>query len=119
MEFSPAHCRAARALLAWSQADLGAASGVGRKTIADLEREARLPYDPAHDAIRTAFERAGVEFIDGDAPEVRLKYSRMSARVGAHRNQPVRTGFVVVLFQMAGRVRRQLRPVALRSHAPS
>ncbi|WP_332844176.1 helix-turn-helix domain-containing protein [Roseomonas populi] len=71
---TPAQCRAARALLNWSQDQLEAAAKVARKTIADFEREARTPYDRTLAAIRTALEAAGVEFIseDGGGPGVRL-----------------------------------------------
>jgi DNA-binding XRE family transcriptional regulator len=46
MTFSAAQCRAARALLNWSQTELAEASKAATKTIADIEREAaRLPYE--------------------------------------------------------------------------
>ncbi len=72
---TPAQCRAARALLAWSQGDLEASSGVARKTIADFEREAREPYCRTLDAIRTTMEAVGVEFIpeNGGGAGVRLR----------------------------------------------
>ncbi len=73
MEITPAQCRAARALLNWSQDYLGEAAKAARKTIADFEREARTPYDRTLVAIRTALEAAGVEFTNGDAPGVRLR----------------------------------------------
>src|SRR5437868_5833721 len=43
MTLSPAQCRAARALLNWSQVDLVRASGITKKTIADFERGANHP----------------------------------------------------------------------------
>jgi len=73
MEITPAQCRAARALLNWSQDHLEMAAKVARKTIADFEREARTPYDRTLAAIRSALEAAGVEFTNGDAPGVRLR----------------------------------------------
>nr|WP_086642584.1 helix-turn-helix transcriptional regulator [Acetobacter sp. DsW_063] len=75
MEFSPAQCRAARALLNWSQADLETASKTAKKTIADFEREARTPYARTLSAIRAALEAAGVEFIaeNGGGAGVRLR----------------------------------------------
>lgn len=75
MELSPAQCRAARAMLNWSQADLERAAAVAKKTIADFERDARSPYDRTLVAIRAALEAAGVEFIDenGGGAGVRLR----------------------------------------------
>ena len=73
MEFSPAQCRAARALIGWSQADLHAAAKVAKKTIADFEREARQPYPRTLAAIRAALEAAGVTFTSGDEPGVKLR----------------------------------------------
>ena len=64
MELLPAQCRAARALLNWSQSQLEAASQVAKKTIADFEREARTPYPRTLTAIRSAFEKEGLEFTD-------------------------------------------------------
>lgn len=75
VELTPAQCRAARALIAWSQVDLETASKVTKKTIADFEREARMPYDRTLAAIRAALEAAGVIFVDenGQGPGVRLR----------------------------------------------
>ncbi|HMO09164.1 MAG TPA: helix-turn-helix transcriptional regulator [Paracoccaceae bacterium] len=69
--------KAARALLAWSQADLAAASGVSVPTIARLEA-ADGPIGGragTGDAIRAALEAAGVDFIpeNGGGPGVRLR----------------------------------------------
>lgn len=80
MKLSPAQCRAARALLNWSQDQLEASSKVARKTIADFEREARQPYDRTLAAVRAALEGAGVEFIDnGSGPGVRLRREDQNA----------------------------------------
>ncbi|MER8492245.1 helix-turn-helix domain-containing protein [Mesorhizobium australicum] len=75
MELSPAQCRAARALLDWSQAQLSAASKVATKTLADFERGNRTPYDRTLADIRVALEAAGVIFVDenGEGPGVRLR----------------------------------------------
>jgi transcriptional regulator with XRE-family HTH domain len=70
---SPAQCRAARALLNWSQADLANASGVATKTIADFERNERTPYGRTLDDIREAFEIAALEFTNGNNPGVRAR----------------------------------------------
>ena len=73
MTLSPAQCRAARALLNWSQEDLVRASGITKKTIADLERGATTPRAQTLDQIFAAFEAVGIEFLDGNRPGVRLK----------------------------------------------
>lgn len=75
MELDPAQCRAARALLNWSQSDLEVAAKVAKKTIADFEREARQPYARTLEALRVALEAAGVEFIpeNGGGAGVRLR----------------------------------------------
>ncbi|MER9278767.1 helix-turn-helix transcriptional regulator [Mesorhizobium sp. M0522] len=77
MELSPAQCRAARALLDWSQAQLSSASKVATKTLADFERGKRTPYDRTLADIRAALEAAGVIFVDenGEGPGVRLRKS--------------------------------------------
>jgi transcriptional regulator with XRE-family HTH domain len=76
MSFTPAQCRAARALLNWSQADLAKESSVATKTIADFEREERRPYDRTLADIRAALESAGIEFTNGEAPGVRMPKDR-------------------------------------------
>ncbi len=70
--------RAARALLRWEQKNLAAAAGVSVETIKRLEKKpGRVSaYVQTVDAIREALETAGVEFLNGDAPGVRLHASR-------------------------------------------
>jgi transcriptional regulator with XRE-family HTH domain len=75
MSLSPSQCRAARALLNWSQAQLAAASKVATKTVADFERASRTPYERTVEDLRRALEAAGVEFTNGDQPGVRMKKS--------------------------------------------
>lgn len=72
---SPEQCRAARALLDWSQQHLAEKSGVGIVTIRQLEAGANAPRRATLDVVRRALEGAGVEFIDknGGGPGVRLK----------------------------------------------
>ena len=74
---TPEQCRAARALLAWSQQDLADKSGVGTVTVHQLETGTSQPRRATVDVVRQAFEAAGVEFIDenGGGPGVRLKKS--------------------------------------------
>jgi transcriptional regulator with XRE-family HTH domain len=64
--------RAARGLLDWSQAELAARSNLSESTIRDFEKGRRVPSINNLAAIRRALEAAGVEFIDGDQPGVRL-----------------------------------------------
>lgn len=63
-------CRAARALVDWSQDRLAAASGVANTTIRNFEGGKTEPIQSVLSAIRLTLEAAGVEFIDGG---VRLK----------------------------------------------
>jgi predicted transcriptional regulator len=69
--------KAARALLAWSQADLAQHSGVSEPTVARLESLDGELGGREHTAgkIRAAIEKAGVEFIpeNGGGAGVRLK----------------------------------------------
>jgi transcriptional regulator with XRE-family HTH domain len=73
----PAQCRAARALLDWSQSDLMAHCGASQKTITDFERGLTRPYRRTLTAIIAAFEVAGIEFIDRG---VRMRTSPKKAR---------------------------------------
>jgi transcriptional regulator with XRE-family HTH domain len=70
-----AQCRAGRGLLAWSQQELADAAGVGVVTVHQLEAGISEPRRATLDAIRRAFEKAGIEFIDenGGGPGVRLR----------------------------------------------
>lgn len=76
MTLTPEQCRAARALLRWSQPDLAEASGVARATIANLERGSHSSHQSNRAVLRAAFEAAGVEFLDETptkGPGVRLR----------------------------------------------
>lgn len=66
------HVTAARGLLGMSQADLAAAANVTDITISNFERGRHYPQAATLDAIREALERRGIEFLNGDAPGVRL-----------------------------------------------
>jgi transcriptional regulator with XRE-family HTH domain len=70
---TPAQCRAARALLDWTQDDLAAAAQVGVVTLRQFERGVSQPRRAIVAALRRALEEAGVRFIDrGGGPGVRL-----------------------------------------------
>jgi transcriptional regulator with XRE-family HTH domain len=76
MPITPGQCRAARALLYWSQPILAEAVGTTRSTIANFERGASNPHAKNLAAIRAALETAGVVFIPGtptSGPGVHLR----------------------------------------------
>jgi len=63
---TPAQCRAARALLNWTQAVLADRAGVARKTIADFELASRVLHIRTRRDITATLEAAGIEFMWGD-----------------------------------------------------
>jgi transcriptional regulator with XRE-family HTH domain len=75
MAISIRQVKAARALLAWSQADLARNSGVSEPTIARLEaNDGELGGRTATaNKIIAVLESAGVEFTNGGQPGVRMK----------------------------------------------
>ena len=72
---TPAQCRAARGLIAWSQRTLAEAAGIGIVTVHQFEAASSEPRRATLDVIKRAFEGAGVEFIDenGGGAGVRLR----------------------------------------------
>lgn len=58
-----------------NQTSLAAAASVGLSTVVDFEKERRQVAQPSVDAIQSALEAAGVEFIpeNGGGAGVRLK----------------------------------------------
>ncbi|MCA9688396.1 MAG: helix-turn-helix transcriptional regulator [Myxococcales bacterium] len=67
-------CRAARSFLRWTLDDLAERAGVSRTAIYSFEANRRTPHKATVQAIRHAFEQAGVEFLDnGDGPGLRVK----------------------------------------------
>lgn len=72
---TPAQCRAARALLDWSQEVLASRAGIGIVTVRQIEAGVTEPRRATLVVLRQAFESAGVEFIpeNGGGPGVRLK----------------------------------------------
>jgi len=65
--FTPETCRAGRALLGLSQAELAGRAGVARLTVADFERAARQPIAANLAAIRFALADSGVDLVPGGA----------------------------------------------------
>jgi DNA-binding XRE family transcriptional regulator len=71
---TPAQCRAARALLDWTQSDLAAATGLSVVTIRSFEKGGEM-RDSNRTLLLLSFEKAGVEFIpeNGSGAGVRLR----------------------------------------------
>jgi transcriptional regulator with XRE-family HTH domain len=69
---TPAQCRAARALLDWSQQQLAVAAKIGNATIRNFEGRKSTPQNATLDVLQRALESAGVEFTNGDEPGVKL-----------------------------------------------
>lgn len=59
---TPAQCRAARALLDWTQSNLAEATGLSVVTIRSFEKGGEM-RDSNRMLLRLSFEKAGVEFI--------------------------------------------------------
>ena len=67
---TPEHCRAARGWLGWSQSELAEAAKTGLSTVKDFEGARRKPMANNLAAIRAALEKAGIGFVEGDAPGI-------------------------------------------------
>lgn len=72
---TPAQCRAARALIEWSQQQLAEAAKVGVVTVRQFEGNASQPRNSTLEVIQRALESAGVIFVpeNGEGPGVRLR----------------------------------------------
>ena len=75
---TPAQCRAARALVDWSQQDLAEAAKVGNATIRNFEAGRSAPQHSTLQVLCSALESAGVIFVaeNGEGPGVRLRKAR-------------------------------------------
>ena len=78
VSLKPEQVRAARGLIAWSQADLSTAAKVARATLVDFEAGKRTPYERTLQDIREALESAGVIFVaeNDEGPGVRLRKTK-------------------------------------------
>jgi transcriptional regulator with XRE-family HTH domain len=79
---TPAQCRAARALIEVSQAELAVKAKVGESTVRNFEAGRTVPVANNLEAIRRVLETAGVEFIaeNGGGPGVRLRKPQRPGR---------------------------------------
>ena len=79
---TPAQSRAARALLEMNQSVLAQSAELGLSTIVDFERGRRQVSEEAIFAIKAAFEREGITFIEenGGGVGVRLRKPRRMAK---------------------------------------
>lgn len=75
MNLCPEQCRAARALLDWTQEQLAALAGVSRSTVRDFECHRHELQRGSEALMIAALERAGVRFLSGnrEGPGVRLR----------------------------------------------
>lgn len=69
---SPAQCRAARALLDWSQARLAASAGLDEAALRDFEAGRHDPPSGALEGVRSVLMRAGIVFTNENGQGVRL-----------------------------------------------
>jgi transcriptional regulator with XRE-family HTH domain len=78
MDLLAGQCRAARALLNWSQGELGQRAQVDQKTITDFERGVRNPHPRTIEALVRVLESVGIVFIEPTA----TIYSGVALKVG-------------------------------------
>jgi transcriptional regulator with XRE-family HTH domain len=84
----PSQCRAARALLDWTQGDLASATGLSGVTIRAFERGGDM-RDSNRTLLQLSFEKAGIEFIseNGGGAGVRLKNRKSDNVQGTHNDR--------------------------------
>ena len=98
---SAAQCRAARALLEWSQEQLAENARVARPTIADFERNTRFPMRNNLLSVISAFEAAGLAFIaEGDDGGAGVRFRRVELEYSKSLKQ--RGGDLVILGKYRG-----------------
>lgn len=79
MTLSGKQVTAARDLLGITQAELAAAIGIERKTIARFEAGIAAPYPANLQKIQAELERRGIEFTNGTGIGVRLDFAKAEA----------------------------------------
>lgn len=73
---TPSQCRAARALLDWSQQDLAEAAKIGNATIRNFEAARTEPQHATLDVLRRTLEKAGVMFVEADEHGAGVRFRR-------------------------------------------
>lgn len=74
--------RAARALKNWSQADLAKKVDMATPSIGNIEAGKHKPSQQTQNAIREAFEEAGIEFIEGGVRQKRHEMKILQGQRG-------------------------------------
>src|SRR3954471_23480116 len=77
---SSEQCRAARALLDWTQEELAERAGVSRSTVRGFENGQHEPHRASAAMIRTALEQAGVVLIDADGQGEGVRFQSPAVR---------------------------------------
>lgn len=67
---TPKQVNDARALLGWSQMTLAFESNLAPTTIGSVETGKKNPSDVTLAIIQSAFEKAGIEFLEGKPPRL-------------------------------------------------
>lgn len=95
---SPTQCRAARAMLGWTQKKLAELAGVARKTVADFEAGVRpLRLRTRQDITRT-LQTAGVRFTSANGGDGVHFHERSLAAPAAAPSNGAATGAVSFSF---------------------
>jgi transcriptional regulator with XRE-family HTH domain len=73
MEITAVQCKMARAALGWGIRELARRARISQTTVARFENALSKPNASTLAVMQRAFEDAGIEFINGDAPGIRLR----------------------------------------------
>ena len=68
MRITVSQIRQARVLLRMSQEQLAKAAGIARPTLSEIENGKTVPHESTAEAIRSALERRGIVFLNGERP---------------------------------------------------
>lgn len=102
---TPKQVKAARALLAWTQADLAREAKVAVSTVADFERGQRNPVPNNSQAMRDALVAKGIQFGGG---AIAFRHEYMDTATGETERTPKTTQKSTTAEHIAGVVRADL-----------